>query len=793
VTNPVSDMVSQPMIQVQGYASKPLASLTFDVSNAAGFFTNQTGYITSQYCDTNLQMVTMNYFQCYDVRVTNGLNVIVLHAKDTGGETTSTNESFTVDFSANTNPPTLSIIWPPDETVISGTNFNLQAQVNDDTATVTAQIVDENGDTNTVEGLVERSGLVWADNLPLAAGTNFLTVTATDAGGYSTTTNLTLVQSSVNVTVNPLPSSELNQSSVTVTGTVSDTNELVYVNGTQATVHTDGTWTACMVPVNAIGTATFNVQVYSGDPELDGSQTAIQEQPPTIVLADYQTQTGNSQGGKGQNQNVQWDYMAGGNFGQMYYPSGGGWSIGGLDPDIPADSSDYTAPVVTSDQGETLAPTWQISNANTTEGNQNLQTSTSTTLMLVPPDQTQVGGTSYYLVELAGNEFSDLENDWNIYGLNLGGANQGDLPDPPEWFEVNGQPLIDMGVTNADGTLPGIALISAPAGAPVALALNSTQYSVNNDQTFPNNDAQAMNFQLTVVSNTAVQISGLFSTNWVTVKATNNYVIVEAQVNPPNATVLQWLGTNIVWSGGTPVPGNPLQCEVSTANPTNVTVTASLGTKSVSLQVWVIWANLTITCETSDTINPENLAANLDNGDWPTALGGGNNLGPLSHLQNPNLTYAFAVGKMQAKAILQPAGVGEVVSGLAFRRQLNFIAWDNGVLTVDNTNSFTYVDAFAPDWMDLDPTLTGGNIYDLDAPSCPIHTGIDINHTSEVYDNFEEFATITLGGVEQPCSNTNTWSYEAQIDDDKTTNQVELNSVSTSLITLPSSPHYTTR
>lgn len=551
VTNPASDTTSQPMIQVQGYASKPLTALTFDVSNAAGFFPNQTGYITSQYCDTNLQMVTTNYFQCYDVRVTNGLNVIVLHAKDTGGETTSTSESLTVDYSANTNPPTLSIIWPPDETVISGTNFNLQAQVNDDTATVTAQIMDENGDTNTVQGLVERSGLVWANNLPLAAGTNFLAVTATDAGGYSTTTNLTVVQSTVNVTVNPLPASELNQSSVTVTGTVSDTNESVYVNGTQATVHADGTWTACMVPVNAIGTATFNVQVYSGDPELDGSQTAIQEQPPTIVLADYQMQTGNSQGGNGQNQNAQWDYVAGGNFGQMYYPSGGGWSIGGQDPDIPPDGSDYTAPLVTSDQGETLAPTWQISNANTTEGNQNLQTSTSTTLMIVPADQTPVGGTAYYYVQLAGNEFSDLENDWNIYGLNLGGANQGDLPDPPEWFEVNGQPLIDMGVTNADGTLPGYAIVSGPAGTPVALTLTSTQYSVNNDQTFPNNDVAVSNLTLQIVdANTGNNLTA--QTNTVIVGQQMNLTcqlsITNALLNNSSLSNFQWAVPGMTFS-----------------------------------------------------------------------------------------------------------------------------------------------------------------------------------------------------------------------------------------------------
>jgi len=67
--------------------------------------------------------------------------------------------------------------------------------VDDDTATVTAQIVDASGDTNIVQGLLERSGTVWAQNLPLAGGTNILTLTATDAAGNSMSTNLTLIQS----------------------------------------------------------------------------------------------------------------------------------------------------------------------------------------------------------------------------------------------------------------------------------------------------------------------------------------------------------------------------------------------------------------------------------------------------------------------------------------------------------------------------------------------------------------------------------------------------------------------
>jgi hypothetical protein len=57
---------------VQGYAIEPLASLTFDVSNAAGIFTNQTGYVAGEAYDTNLLEFTTNYFQCYDVPLTTG-------------------------------------------------------------------------------------------------------------------------------------------------------------------------------------------------------------------------------------------------------------------------------------------------------------------------------------------------------------------------------------------------------------------------------------------------------------------------------------------------------------------------------------------------------------------------------------------------------------------------------------------------------------------------------------------------------------------------------------------------
>ena len=302
VTNPASSVVSVPMIQLEGYVSEMVSKLTYDVSNATGILTNQQGYWNAVFYDTNLLEFTTNSFQCYDVVLANGLNTITLHATDLTGNTATTNVSLTLNYSGDTTPPALNIIWPQDGTYISGSQFTLQGQVDDATAKITAFIVDASGDTNSAQGLVERSGLVWIQNLQLAAGANILTVIATDAAGNISTTTLTLHQSSVMVTINPL--NQFNQSSVTVTGTISDPSNAVWVNGVEAYYIDDaGDWEADGVPVSPTGTATFDVEVYLSQSDMVksqlvhaydlpsgtdiGSEWFTLPQPVTVVLSSY--------------------------------------------------------------------------------------------------------------------------------------------------------------------------------------------------------------------------------------------------------------------------------------------------------------------------------------------------------------------------------------------------------------------------------------------------------------------------------------------------------------------------
>jgi hypothetical protein len=426
VTNPVVSTVSVPLVQVQGFANENLSSLTYDVSNAAGIFTNQTGYVTDEFWDTNLSAFTTNYFQCYDVGLTNGANIITVHATDLAGNVTTTNVSYTLSYAGVTNPPTLNLIWPTNGTVVSGSNFTMQAQMDDYTATVTAAIVSTNGDTNMVTGLVERNGTVWFNDLPLNSGTNAVTITATSAAGNATITNLNLIQSSVSLTIDPISSDQMNQSSVSVTGTIADTNDTVRVNGTNAYFIDDaGDWEADNVPVNATGTASLNVQVTDVGNNPIASQNVYQPQPAQVGLMSYSYKR------------VvplvvdisHWTYLAGGDsahdsiyvgFSEDPFVLENGW-----------ENNSFTYPVYAPDGQGT--------------------TTTQTKVMIVPPGQAAVGGMKSYLllVQVWGEDA--VGDEW---------------PLDPQMVTIGGQTLVDTHVaTNADGSGLGAVLVQAPAGA----------------------------------------------------------------------------------------------------------------------------------------------------------------------------------------------------------------------------------------------------------------------------------------------------------------------------------------
>ena len=204
ITGPTNGTVNVPMIQLTGYSPEALSGISYDIANALGLATNQQVLVLDQSYSTNTWEFTTNTFQAFDIPLTNGVNVITLHATDLAGNTSTLSTNFTLDYSSKTNPPTVQITWPQNGTEVSGGGFTMDGQVADATVTVAATITDNSGNTNTVRGLVERNGRFWVQNLPLSSGTNIVTLTVTDAAMNSAITNITVVQSAVTMTLDSL-------------------------------------------------------------------------------------------------------------------------------------------------------------------------------------------------------------------------------------------------------------------------------------------------------------------------------------------------------------------------------------------------------------------------------------------------------------------------------------------------------------------------------------------------------------------------------------------------------------
>jgi hypothetical protein len=200
----------------------------------------------------------INSFKCFDLVLASGANTVTLHASDLAGNLTTSNFVFNLNYS-NKPAPVMTLWWPQNGAQISGSSFTWRGTVDDPTVTLSAQITDSSGDTNVVAGVVERNGNFWVDNIPLAPGTNWLTLTATDINNHVTSNNIYVVQSGLAMTINPVTIA-VNQGTTAATGTINASNYTVWVNGvatSQSGSLPSISWIACNVPANGTGSAVF--------------------------------------------------------------------------------------------------------------------------------------------------------------------------------------------------------------------------------------------------------------------------------------------------------------------------------------------------------------------------------------------------------------------------------------------------------------------------------------------------------------------------------------------------------
>ena len=291
ITNPAlangTATVIKPYLQLQGYANEQLVSLSYDISNAFGLATNLDVGISDRWFDTNVFDFTTNYFRAYDVPLATYANYITLRVTDRAGNEAVSNFNVVLDYTTATVTPVVKLLWPQDGMAVSGTNIFLRGTLSDETGTVVAEVVDGDGITNTITGLVERNGVFWVENVALT-GTNQIKLTATDAAGNVTITNFMVKASDLNLTITQTPTGDdLYQPVGSVRGTVSAAST-VTVNGITATVeataNAQGTfdWQADNVPNSGEGTATFTAQA---TPPTAGSGSGSGGTPTTTATA----------------------------------------------------------------------------------------------------------------------------------------------------------------------------------------------------------------------------------------------------------------------------------------------------------------------------------------------------------------------------------------------------------------------------------------------------------------------------------------------------------------------------
>jgi hypothetical protein len=256
-TEPSVRKVSQPMIQLRGHCEQPIAPIRYIVSSRSHYKTGN-GFLVERGFRASGGKRSTNWFQCFDVPLGAGENQVCIMAKDEADNWISTNLYFTFTTEGDTVPPQIQIEWPRSGSVVSGKSFDIRGRLDDFTAKIYGELVEKGKVQSKLEGEVYRDSEFSINSVPLLSPTNEIRITAIDAAGNTSVTNLTVRQSKVDLTIDPIAPELLLKPRVTVTGTIDAIDHAVFVNGIRAEV-TNKVWIARDVPVPDKGTVTFSL------------------------------------------------------------------------------------------------------------------------------------------------------------------------------------------------------------------------------------------------------------------------------------------------------------------------------------------------------------------------------------------------------------------------------------------------------------------------------------------------------------------------------------------------------
>jgi hypothetical protein len=350
LTNLATFSGSRPFLDPAGYASRALSSLTCTLVDANGSTNTGHGFLVAQDWTLSDRFHTTNWFQCVDLALAHGTNWISIQATDWAGMVAVTNFAYVFDTNGDSTPPAVSPVWPKQSALVAGNTITVQAWTDDDTAVVALQYTAGDGAVQTIEGLVERGGNVWVPHVPLLAGTNHLSLLATDAAGNVSSNNFSVIKSTIGLTVSPISQDQILYGYATVHGTVGDPNCNVRVNGVRAIAVGGGHWVASGVPLQSGGTVTLQAtaELASGATV----QTLLKQERGSVVFTqtygsrlDYTFRSWSQAGTscvEGHQSEVQWTRGVGGTNAEA------AWR---LDPDGTVVSSNLTVIVWPPDNG----------------------------------------------------------------------------------------------------------------------------------------------------------------------------------------------------------------------------------------------------------------------------------------------------------------------------------------------------------------------------------------------------------------------------------------------------------
>jgi hypothetical protein len=247
-------------------------------------------------------------------------------------------------------------------------------------------------------------------------------------------------------------------------------------------------------------------------------------------------------------------------------------------------------------------------------------------------------------------------------------------------------------------------------------------------------------------------------TNWLTVRdvfgpqevpdpSTRGPCVIQAYTLPQN-NAAEW--SQIIWSGGEAISGNPNQRRVSRQAIGTTTITASIGTSSQTLVLWSMWADISVL-----TKGPR------PSGAKPWSKG--------ELFPGPDRCGAFEVkaltmgknarGQIVVFAKLFPGGIGKVILAASkhmlfnIRRQLTAHDYVDGAPRKGPKSFVDWADDTLPE-MQVLKSVANDELYDTDGPDLPGGAA----QTAETYNNFRQW----LEWDGQPCSNFAYWYFQAR-------------------------------